>query len=257
MRLGLTTVYLLGMIEERKWGASPTFGPRQWFRQRLLAKELKNRLKSGSVLDAGCGEGRMLGLLASGNFSLFGFDQSRECVASFTQKPHSTNLWRGNLAHLPAPDRSFDAVLAGDVLEHLEDDQAAVKELFRGLKPGGLALVSVPADPRKWSIDDDWSGHKRRYTREDLTRLFESQGFVTKDCYHWGWPIIWLYYRILYLPMLKRQLTVSRSKSQPKGIASSKAAAIADLAFRIILIPDQLLLRTKSGIGLIGIFQKP
>jgi SAM-dependent methyltransferase len=245
------------MIEERKWGASPTFGPRQWFRQRLLAKELVKRLKSGSVLDAGCGEGRMLGLLAPNRFSLFGFDQSRECMANFATRPGSADIWQGSMAHLPAPDKSFDAVLAGDVLEHLEDDKAAVKELFRVLKKGGLALVSVPADPKKWSIDDDWSGHKRRYNKEDLVRLLESQGFVTKDCYHWGWPVIWMYHRLFYLPMLKRQLNLSASKSQPKGMASPISAAIAGLAFRIILIPDQLCLGSQSGIGLIGVFQKP
>ena len=244
---------IIAMVEQRKWGAAPTFGPRQWLRHRLLLREIF-RLEGGEILDAGCGQGRIGQLLSARNFSLFGFDESREGIKAACDNAPGACFLRAGVTRMPFAGNKFDAVVSGDVLEHVEDDKAAVEEIFRVLRPGGLAVVSVPAHPEKWSIDDDWSGHKRRYDKDQLINMFKSKGFETITCYHWGWPITRVYYQWLYLPMLKRRLQNSKNRKEPKGIPPSTTL---DFVFRLLFLPDLMLLGAKPGIGIIAVFKKP
>jgi SAM-dependent methyltransferase len=72
------------------------------------------------------------------------------------------------LPQLPVPDDAFDVVCALDVIEHIDDDRAAARELWRICKPGGLLVVTVPAYEWLWGEHDDINDHKRRYTRRQL-----------------------------------------------------------------------------------------
>jgi len=244
---------MLAMVELRKWGATPTFGPRQWLRHRLIVKELKNALVQGLVLDAGCGEGRTLSLIAGMGYELSGFEYSPQAVAKAAGAAADAGLWIGSALEIPVKDQSFDAVISGDVLEHLDDDKRAVSEIFRILKPGGIAIVSVPADPSKWSIDDEWSGHKRRYTQKTLTGIFEGAGFKTRKCHTWGWPITAAYLRFFYLPMLRKKLQTTAKPSQPQGL---KPSPFLNRLFSIILLPDLIMTNSPSGIGIVASFVK-
>jgi SAM-dependent methyltransferase len=82
-------------------------------------------------------------------------------------------------ARLPCPDRSVDGVCAFDVLEHLDDDAAALKEWRRALSPGGWLVATVPAYRSLWSRHDDVNGHRRRYRRSRLQALLRAAGFAT------------------------------------------------------------------------------
>jgi SAM-dependent methyltransferase len=73
---------------------------------------------------------------------------------------------------VPLPDRAIDYVTALDVLEHTPDDAAVVREFHRLLRPGGLAVVTVPAHMALWSDWDIALHHYRRYTRPQLRALF-------------------------------------------------------------------------------------
>jgi SAM-dependent methyltransferase len=72
------------------------------------------------------------------------------------------------------PDEPFDLVLLMDVLEHIEDDAAALAQTWAKLKPGGHAFITVPAFAFLWSRHDEVLGHHRRYTRDSLQRLLET-----------------------------------------------------------------------------------
>ena len=102
---------------------------------------------------------------------------------------------RGDATRLPVRDGALGLVVAFDVLEHIEDHEAAAAELFRGLMPGGTLLVAVPADMRLWSAHDEAVDHVRRYERDELRALVEAAGFV--DVSVWSWnvllrPVVWL-----------------------------------------------------------------
>jgi ubiquinone/menaquinone biosynthesis C-methylase UbiE len=74
-------------------------------------------------------------------------------------------------------DASFDVVTALDVIEHNEDDDAILREMVRVLKPGGHAVVTVPAFMWLWSHNDDINAHIRRYTAPELRDKLEAAGF--------------------------------------------------------------------------------
>jgi len=82
----------------------------------------------------------------------------------------------GSLEATPLESASSDVVLALDVLEHLDDDAAGLREAFRLLKPGGLLVITVPAMPSLWGQQDVISHHRRRYTEASLYQTFARSG---------------------------------------------------------------------------------
>lgn len=95
-------------------------------------------------------------------------------------------VMRADATKLPLADNSLDLVTAFDVLEHLEDDDACVREVRRVLKPGGTFLVAVPADPKLWSAHDDAVDHVRRYTRRTLTDVLAVDGMHLISMNSWN-----------------------------------------------------------------------
>lgn len=69
----------------------------------------------------------------------------------------------GKVTRLPFADSSFDLVCALDIIEHVDDDDGALSEVSRTVKPGGAVLVSMPLHAALWTSFDDFVGHKRRY----------------------------------------------------------------------------------------------
>jgi SAM-dependent methyltransferase len=78
---------------------------------------------------------------------------------------------------LPYEEGTFDLVTAFDVVEHMDDDLAGLKEMFRVLRPGGHALLFVPTFMFLWGVQDEVSHHRRRYRLSELRRVLEQAGF--------------------------------------------------------------------------------
>jgi ubiquinone/menaquinone biosynthesis C-methylase UbiE len=72
---------------------------------------------------------------------------------------------------------SFDCILCSEVLEHIPDDEKAVSELRRVLKPGGVLVATVPFQKRYWAEDDEYVGHLRRYDTGELEEKLRTGGF--------------------------------------------------------------------------------
>jgi SAM-dependent methyltransferase len=82
----------------------------------------------------------------------------------------------GLVTALPFADASFDLVCALDIVEHVEDDAGALRELTRVAKPGAVILLSVPLHPERWNAFDDFVGHRRRYEPARLGSTLMSHG---------------------------------------------------------------------------------
>ena len=128
------------------------------------------------ILEAGCGTGGNLGLLAErGHVSAF--EPFEEAVNWASNRHPSTEIRFGRLPDdLPYAQSSFDLVAALDVLEHCDDDAGSLKALAAATRPGGWLLVTVPAHQRLWGSHDRRLHHQRRYGRNELRSLAVEAG---------------------------------------------------------------------------------
>jgi SAM-dependent methyltransferase len=127
------------------------------------------------ILDAGCGSGRnMVELARRGSVS--GVELSGASV-ELARARGVGEVIAGSVLELPFADASFDLIVSLDVIEHLEDDLAALREFRRTIAPGGALLITVPAYQWLWSGHDEINYHHRRYTRRTLKRVAESAGW--------------------------------------------------------------------------------
>lgn len=153
--------------------------------------------KNIHILDAGCGTGIMMSEMEQLYPNVYGLDKS-PLAREFCQKRGLKNIHFGDLEKkLPFKTKSFDAITALDVIEHLDHDMLALEEFWRILKPGGKLFVTVPAYQFLWTNHDDLLWHKRRYRRNKLEKMVKALGFkVEKSSYFYSFlipPAIFLF----------------------------------------------------------------
>lgn len=177
----------MGEVEDRHW----------WFvaRRRILASVLERSAllpKPARVLEAGCGTGGNLGMLSRfGPVSAFEPDEQARGNAARHKR---YDISDGALPdRVPFAGERFDLVAVLDVLEHLDDDEGALRALAERVEPGGLILVSVPAFAFLWSRHDVAHHHKRRYTRASLLAVTRAGGFE---------PVSVSYFNTLLFPLI-------------------------------------------------------
>jgi 2-polyprenyl-3-methyl-5-hydroxy-6-metoxy-1,4-benzoquinol methylase len=140
------------------------------------------------VLDAGCGWGVTLEALEQRAYRATGLDVSRQALERLDQADRrliEADLTR-SFSPLVVAHSAFDAVLALDVIEHVDDDRAVLANLARLVRPGGILIVSVPALPELFSEFDRVQGHRRRYDAEQLRAAFEDTELRTEQVFWWG-----------------------------------------------------------------------
>ena len=149
-----------------------------------------------AVLDLGCGNGRHTFEALKRGAHVVAADLKFEVLAHVDEWvgamyqqgeiPNGTSFLsvRGNALALPFPDGSFDHVIASEILEHIPDDEGAVAEIARVLKPGGTAGVTVPRFwPERvcWALSDEYrssaGGHVRIYKADELKTKLQRSGF--------------------------------------------------------------------------------
>lgn len=190
-----------------------------WFRARKrlvgeLLRQIAPRLGRGfRAVEAGCGNGDLLGILEgmSGHPLAVGIDLFQEGLLHARRRV-SCPLVRGDVRDI-AFRKPFDLVLLCDVLEHVDDDRAALENVRRLLRPGGILLITVPAHPVLWSAFDAAAGHRRRYTRDALELKLLRTGFSVDYLTHFMaplFPLVWLKRRLagLCLPTGRGDLAV-------------------------------------------------
>ena len=126
------------------------------------------------ILDVGCGTGANLEMLSQFG-AAEGVDVSDEALDFCRQK--GLTVQKGLAETLPYEDELFDLTTALDVVEHLDDDVAGLKEMHRVTKSGGYSLIFVPAFMWLWGVQDDISHHRIRYTRKQIVERIEQAGF--------------------------------------------------------------------------------
>ena len=138
------------------------------------------------VLDAGCGWGVTLDALERRGYRVTGLDISRR-VLDGLDRPDRELIVADLSQPLPGSVAPFDAVLALDVIEHLDDDRQALARLAQLTRPhGGIVVISVPAQPDLFSEFDEVQGHRRRYLPDTLRSAFEGTGLELESVFWWA-----------------------------------------------------------------------
>jgi SAM-dependent methyltransferase len=154
------------------------------------------------ILDLGCGLGCMGRLKPEAAIEVYGLDIDEVAVAEARQYENA-QVWNLETPRLPFDEDYFDAVLAKDILEHLQAPWVLVAEIYRILRPGGVVMASaVMAKPG--IVWDDYT-HIRGFTRRALGMLFEDVGFDVLHIHKMGGvPLAGKLHLIKWLPWLLR-----------------------------------------------------
>lgn len=144
-------------LEDRHW----------WFvgRRQILSRVIAGipLPPSACILEAGCGSGGNLEMLSQ--FGQVWAMERSEIALPLARARGIAIVEEGELPHrIPFGSQQFDLIALLDVLEHLDEDTAALEALIQRLKPSGYMVITVPAYPWLWSAHDELNHHKRRYT---------------------------------------------------------------------------------------------
>lgn len=171
-----------------------------WFaaKRQIIFSMLRQHLPAAGdgrrqrVCDVGCGCGMTLAELGGQGFEAVGLDANEKALEYCRQR--GVQASRAMLPdEVPLPPHWADAVLMLDVLEHLDDDRAALAAAVKLVRPGGLFIATVPAYQWLWTSRDDDHHHKRRYNRAAFRELMTSD----PSCR----PVLISYFNTLLFPV--------------------------------------------------------
>jgi SAM-dependent methyltransferase len=226
----------------------------------LLRKAVESAGAS-TLVEVGTGMGAASWRLAQGR-TYVGYEPDRRSFEEAVRRLQGLPGVRLENGMLPdEPDREFDALVALEVLEHLEDDHAALEGWSKWVAPGGWVVVSVPAHRSRFGPMDTAVGHYRRYERDELRSLMEKVGLTDIKIRAYGMPIGYLLEWVRNRFLVKR---VHDNDSPAEGTAASgrtfqprsgpRIISLAMLPFRWIQKPFE---RTELGIGWVAWGRKP
>lgn len=226
-----------------------------WFvgRRNLFAVILRQLAiaRDARVLDLGTSTGTNLRLLKDLGYSNYlGVDYSQDALAYCRSKDLGTVL-RGDVRALPFPDNSYDFVLATDIIEHIQEDNIAVAEIRRVLRPRGRVLITVPAFQSLWGLQDDQAFHVRRYRKRPLLELVRESGLEVRDCYYFNYLLfvpIWAARQVVRMLGIKlaseNEINTPLMNAILKGIFSLDIRSAAHI-------------RAPFGVSILLLAQKP
>jgi len=152
-----------------------------WFRARneLIVWALQTYKPDASTfLEVGCGTGFVLSDIARAcpEIALSGSEIFMAGLSHAAKRVPSAHFMQMDTRRVPFVDE-FDAIGAFDVLEHIEEDEIVLTQLYRAIKPGGVLLLTVPQHPWLWSASDEYACHVRRYTCAEVEQKVLTAGF--------------------------------------------------------------------------------
>ncbi len=224
-----------------------------WFlaRAEILEAYIKELgQKNLKILDAGTGTGANSKWLSNyGNVTSMEFDE--DCI-SYSKNKNGLDYVQGSLLELPFQNESFDLVCAFDVIEHIENHELAVAEMKRVCKSGGRIFITVPAFQHLWSEHDEINHHFRRYTKENLNKLFENSNGEIAFSSYFNYR---LYPIVLVARVIGKLFTSSKKKSNLKSDFDKFSPGITNNLLRAIFKGEKNQIRKKKtypfGVSLI------
>ncbi len=223
-------------LEEMHEEGSRTHFIDVWTRRAMLAR-LGPLPQAPTVIDVGCSTGYLLADLRARlpHATLIGVD----LVADGLRKAHThvpdALLMQADACSLPLQDACLDAAVSANLLEHIPDDQRALAEILRILRPGARAVIVVPVNPGSYDCYDRLLGHERRYARGELARKARGVGLTVLQDVHLGAPLYPAFWAAKQLNRRRHeQLQGEALERKVKGdIDRTSGSALGRLACRL------------------------
>ena len=233
-----------------------------WLRYDVVWRILDDLEDVRSVLEIGAGEGA-LGARFAARYDYVGLEPDRRAFLKAEER--LARLRRGTVLNesieLVPDDSTFDLVCAFEVLEHMEDDGAALRDWLRHVRPGGRLLISVPASQSRFGPFDRRVGHWRRYDPDDLETVLARAGFRDVRVAPYGFPLgnvlNWIWNLLARRATLDASMADRTAQSgrwfQPRESFGIATQALS-LPFRLIQRPFA---RLGLGTGLVALARRP
>ncbi len=236
-----------------------------WFlaRAEILQAMLKKHLSANGggslkILNVGAATGGTSEWLeAYGAVTSLEYDE--DCV-QFLREETSIEAIQGSLTDLPFPDDAFDAVCCFDVLEHLEDDQKGMQELYRVASPGGLVFLTVPAFMSLWSEHDVVNHHYRRYSMKELMGVVKKAPFAVLQKSYFNF---FLFTPIWLVRLFNRWVPLKRKSDSSSGsdFDIQSGSGWTNRLLYAIFSAEKPLLQTNLplpfGVSILAVLKKP
>jgi SAM-dependent methyltransferase len=229
--------------EERHW----------WYRgrRRIVGAEIERIAprSQGRTLDAGCGSGRMLDELARFGRP-FGVDIDAGSVERARARGHQALL--ASVSEMPFDDGMFSITTCLDVVEHLDDDRAALRELLRVTEPGGTLVVTVPAYQALWSRHDEVNQHRRRYDSSSLAVVATDAGWTVERS---------TYFNSVLLPPAAAVRLLERRRQRPAEFSDlqmtpARLDPVLELPMRLEAALLRRGARLPAGLSLLAVLRR-
>jgi SAM-dependent methyltransferase len=226
-----------------------------WFvgRRRLLDRLLCDLAPQSTwrILEVGSGTGANLPVLTRlGARQVIGCDMSADALR-YSRQQSGLAFAQADAVRLPFAADTFDTVIAADVIEHVDDDAAAVREFARVLKPGGHLVLMVPAFPSLWGPQDIVAHHRRRYRRHGLLQTVTGARLRVAHSFYFNY--------LLFLPIWIARKLLLALKVKVQSENAINTVAMNRLLTRIFLadVGTAARLRVPFGVSVCVISAKP
>jgi ubiquinone/menaquinone biosynthesis C-methylase UbiE len=172
------------------------------------------------ILEVGCSSGFLLEELRREipHATLIGSDYVRGPLEHLAKRIPGVPLLQFDLTRCPLPDACVDVVVALNVLEHIADHTEAIRQMARILRPGGAAVLEVPAGPQLFDVYDKVLHHRRRYELADFRSILQQSGFRVVHASSLG---AFLYPAFWYVKKRNRRFLSASEEVQRRVVAEA------------------------------------
>lgn len=229
-----------------------------WFRSRnrviqILIEKYSDISKNKKFLEIGCGTGYVLkGLEKFKNLKLYGAEIYLEGLKYAKRRLPDVEFIQLDATNMPFEDK-FECIGAFDVLEHIDDDEVVIKNVYNSLKQNGLFFISVPQYMFMWSYLDEIACHKRRYSKKELFYKLKKSGFDLIYCSSFV-------FSLFPIMLISRWLKRSNRENYKSSLQELKINKYLNKLFELILRFDEFLIfwgvRLPFGGSLIAVVIK-
>lgn len=234
-------------LDFKKIGLSSDFF---WYqaRKKMIGFILnKHNIKNALILEVGCGVGDQLKSLSINNNTVLGSDVNSEALAEATRAGFRVHYQ--NLEEEITEVEKYDVICAFDVLEHIKNDNLALKNIYNSLKKGGFFIFSVPAFQFLFSGHDIYMQHYRRYSARDIKQKLTVNNFKIQDLFYWNF--------IFFIPLIFKRLVFKKKK--PDTDAANISKNLNRILFTILNFENKLIkkgIKFPFGVSIFGVAKK-